>query len=273
MAEEPPEVIASFPQPLSGGPSNKAPEYSGRPQYIVFIGKQGEQEKLVEVLADEAAPTPSAGYAKWIHVPRPQRTALTVLEGYEPFSLSVPVLFDAVRENNIRENVEFEIQKLEWMGGRGILAEEPGVGKPPLVQVFSVSNKTRSNELIPKPFQTSHIRWYVDDITWDEHPLRSTGGARIRQAAVVKLVQYVTISPATKGSTGPKYKTFQTNKSLNTVKKLVRHHMNKNLLAKGDLNQAVKETMAANKGNKAIGTNPEKPLKNGTKVLVPRSVL
>jgi hypothetical protein len=154
----------------------------------------GHQKFSIEVLADEAAPTPSAGYAKWAHIPRPQRKALTVLEGYEPMTLTVPVLFDAVRENGFQEDVEDQIQWLEWMGGRGIKfvkSTEDGVGKPPLVEVYSAKGSERETPLVPKPFQTPNIKWFVDDLTFDEHPLRKSGGARIRQAVVVKLVEYV----------------------------------------------------------------------------------
>ncbi len=155
----------------------------------------GNDKQSIEVLADEAAPTPSTGYAKWAHIQRPQRKALTILEGYEPMTLTVPILFDAVRTNGLQEDCENEIQWLEWMGGRGIKYRKPyeaGVGKPPLIQVYAAEGNNRERPLIPKPFQTPNVKWFVDDIVFDEHPLRSPGGARIRQAAVVKLVEHVT---------------------------------------------------------------------------------
>ncbi len=272
---EPFEITKSVPQEPSEGGAQALEQPLNRLQYIVFVGRQGEQKRVVEVLADEAAPTPSAGYAKWVHIPRPQRTALTILEGYEPMTLTVPVLFDAIRSGTMyRENVEFQIQKLEWMAGRGILFKKPykpGVGKPPLVEVYSAKFEQRSTELIPKPFQTPNIKWYVDDLTFDEHPLRGTQGARRRQACVVRLIQYVQdATAAEEGQEKSSYTVKKSTKSLNTVKKLVAHYL---VGPRSKLGEAVKETMALNKNNKAIGSHPEKHLKVGTKVKIPNQYL
>ncbi len=267
-----PEVIKSVPQEPSEGSNEETP--LNRLQYIVFVGRQGKQKRVVEVLADEAAPTPSAGYAKWAHIQRPQRTALTVLEGYEPMTLTVPVLFDSIRDNGIRENVELQIQRLEWMAGRGILFQapyKPGVGKPPLIEVYSAKFEQRATELIPKPFETPNIKWYVDDLTFDEHPLRGTQGARRRQACVVKLVQYVQdATAAEEGKEASSYTVKQTTSKLNTVHKLVAHFL---VGPRSKLGEAVKETMALNKNNKKIGSNPEKHLKVGTPVKIPNKYL
>ena len=113
-----------------------------RKQYVIFEAQVTAPFVSVEVLAGDGAPTPSGGYAKWAHIPRPQRTAITVFEGYEPMTLSVPVLFDAVRQNGVREDVENQIQWLEWMAGRGIKHHEPfkvGEGRPPLLQIYAAN--------------------------------------------------------------------------------------------------------------------------------------
>lgn len=255
---EPPTVIRNFPQPTTG---TEGPQIlSFRSQYVIFTGKLGEQEHSVEVLAGEAAPTPSAGYAKWAHIPRPQRKALTILEGYEPMTFTVPVLFDAVRINGLQEDCENQIQWLEWMGGRGIKYRQPfeaGVGKPPLVVVYAANRSDHAVPLIPAPFQTPNIKWFVDDLTFDDHPLRSPGGARIRQAVTVKLVEYVQDQLLPGGPQTAAYKTFTITRSLNTVKALVAANL---AGSRSRLAEAVKATIKANSFNKRIGTNPEKNL-------------
>ncbi len=255
---------------------------SFRPGYIIFVGELLGEIVELEVLAAEAAPTPSAGYAKWMHIPRPQRKALTILEGYEPFTLTVPVLFDAVRagegKQHAGEDVEDKIQWLEWMGGRGIKQTagfQAGVGKPPLIQVYSAGGASSEREfpLIPAPFQTQNIKWFIDDITWDEHPLRSAGGARIRQSAVVRLVEYVIDPAGRKTPAKASYKVFRITPSLNTVEKLVKHWMAPKLLHEGKLREAVSETLKANVANKTIGSHPQKVLKNGIHVRIPTKFL
>ncbi len=257
-----------------------------RPGYIIFVGELLGEVVELEVLAGEAAPTPSAGYAKWMHIPRPQRKALTILEGYEPFTLTVPVLFNAMLagegKQHSGEDVEDKIQWLEWMGGRGIKATgekatafHAGVGKPPLLQVYSAGGASSEREfpLIPAPFQTQNIKWFIDDITWDEHPLRSAGGARIRQSAVVRLVEYVIDPAGRKTPAKASYKVFRITPSLNTVEKLVKHWMAPKLLHEGKLREAVSETLKANVANKTIGSHPQKVLKNGTHVRIPTKFL
>ena len=264
MAE--PIVISSHAQPTSLSTRNTSHPLEYRLGYVLFTGNNGVEEHTIEVLADEAAPTPSAGYGKWTHIPRPQRAELTVFEGFAPMALSVPILFDAVRENGIREDVENEIQWLEWMGGRGIKFSgaspkyKAAFGRPPLVEVFSRRGAATASKLIPEPFQTENILWYVDDIAFDEHPLRSPGSARIRQAAVVKLVQYVTDPSPSSGNEGPRYKSFPITRSLNTVEKLVRAHVKPKSKAKGLLHNAVKATLQENEFNKRVGHSPTKNL-------------
>lgn len=272
MAELP-VIIRTFPQPITGSGGAEAEQPLNRTGYIIFRGELGEQKQIVEVLAGEAAPTPSGGYAKWARVPRPQRKSLTILEGYEPMTLTVPVLFDAVRGNGVREDVENQIQKLEWMAGRGVKYRQPyeaGVGKPPLVVVYSAKGEQRETPLIPKPFQTPNIKWYVDDLTWDEHPLRSPGGARIRQACVVKLVEYVVDALSPGGPRTAAFKTFHTTGSLNTVRKLVAHYL---AGSRSRLGEAVSATVKLNGFNRAIGTNPEKKLKSNTAIRIPTKYL
>lgn len=76
--------------------------YFGERQRIVFVNLLGES---VEVLAGAGgAPTITDGYAKWLRIPRPQRNAVTILEGYEPTTLSVPITFSSTMIAGIAES-------------------------------------------------------------------------------------------------------------------------------------------------------------------------
>jgi hypothetical protein len=262
----PPTIVKQTSQPTSG--SGKPPAgLRYRSQYIIFEASDPKAMRI-EVLAGEAAPTASGGYAKWAHIPRPQRIGLTVFEGYEPMTLTVPILFDAVRENGEQEDVEDQIQRLEWMGGRGIKHHEGftvGVGKPFLLQVYSAAgNKEVAIPLVPVQFQKAYLKWFIDDITWDEHPLRSGGGHRIRQAATVKLIEYV-IDPSALEQKKESFTVHHTTKSLPSLRKLVA------FWARGNparIKEAIKVTLAENSHNKAIGSNPDKTLKEHTAIRI-----
>jgi hypothetical protein len=269
MAEIPPTILEERAQPTTG--SGPAPPLH-RAQYII-IQSVSDPGTFVEVLAGEGAPTPSGGYGKWAHIQRPQRTDLTIHEGYAPMTLTVPLLFDAVRENGVREDVEAKIQVLEGLAGRGIdlpTGFTAGFGKPTLVVVYSNTGAS-ANQLVPKPFQTPNLEWAIEDITFDDHPLRDTGAARIRQAATIKLLQFVR-DPLFPPEKAKGYTTKTTTHSLNTVQKLVGQHG----LVKGPhsrLAEAVKATMKANAHNKKIGSNPEKPLPVGTHIRIPNKYI
>ena len=269
---EEPVVIAQWAQPITSGKAGyTAKGHTSRRQFVVFHGVLGRTKSpRIEVLAGEGAPTPSGGYAKWARIPRPQRKALTILEGYEPFTLTVPILLDAVRQIDRRENVEYAIQWLEWMGGRG-----PAEGDSPLVTVAASDGAGNLSPLVPEPFQTADLRWVVDDITWDEHPIRDRAGARIRQAAVVKLLEHEPAAgPSTDSTTTRKklrkelagrYATFLSTSSVNTVRKILVKHVD----PPSRVSKAIGPTLKANK----LGSNAEKVLKSGTKVRVPETFL
>lgn len=254
-------------------------------------GKELE-EREVSVLAGEGGVTPTEGWAKWAKVPRWGRVGLTVLEGYEPFALQVPVLFDSV--TNPSYDVEKEIQSLEWMGGRGIAfgptppgsrrkVGTPGVGDSPLIQVYARDSNDHEVHLVPKQFQTADLRWVVDGnrggISFDANPLRAAKtGNRIRQAATINLTQHIPSpghsfdSTATrvayrKGLHGSELR--HTTRSMNTVAKVVQDSMVKNHVPPSHRSKVISEVLAANK----LGTNPNKGLKVGTPVKVPFAAL
>lgn len=265
-------------------------------QYITFIGtlangRKAPEEYVVEVLAGEGAATVTGGWPEWLTLGRPQRIGMTVLQGYPPIKLTIPIRFEAVREDLEERkgkayDIEREVQRLEWMGGRGrplgthpkpggTFTGHPGhdaLGDSPLIEV-STTNGSRQTATIPVQFQS--LKYVIDGeaggIVFDQNPLKNRNGARLRQLATVYLKQFVAApgtsadSPSERanaraGGKG-KGKTVRSTHALNTVNRIAIHYTK--------TTETAREILAANKGNKAIGVNPEKPLKVGTKIFLP----
>jgi hypothetical protein len=151
------------------------------------------------------------GFAKWGVIDRPQRVGMTVLQGYDPVVLDVQLQFDVVSQsinaashagfkNAVAlagQGVEDDIQKLEWMGGRGKLFASPfspGQGDSPLIQVYSTNSNAVQTALIPPNCQD--LDWVVTGIAYDQDPLRNGAGNRVRQIVDVTLTQHIA-SPGT----------------------------------------------------------------------------
>lgn len=258
--------------------------YFGERQRIVFVNLAGAS---VEVLAGaQGAPTPTDGYAKIVEVARPQRNALTIIEGYKSTTLSVPVTFTAtmfltspasgtfVRVGSPTD-VESAIQTLEEMAGlrqkrRGTKewrAEEQ------LLNVYTADGKGNQIPLLPPGPRTivekANTYWLISNIEWDTKPERETHGNRIRQDATVTLMEWSPVPGANEpvealreALARSKPATFTTTAAINTIKRIAAHYRH-------PYQQAWQEILAANRGNKKIGTSPSKHLPPGTKVKVP----
>lgn len=268
-------------------------------QFITFIGTLANgtkppEENVVEVLAGEGAPTVTGGWPSWRDLERPQRLSLTVLQGYPPIKLSIPIRFEAILESLQTRNgrpydIEREIQKLEWMGGRGrplgthpkpggVFTGQPGhdaLGDSPLIEVRT-NSAAKTVALVPTQFQS--LKYVLDGeaggIVYDANPLRDTGGARLRQLATVYLKQY---SASSGGRDSPAERakaraggagrgiTKPTTRSLDTVAKMAIHYTK--------TAETSREIIEANRSNKKIGTNAYKKLPVGTKVFIPYAAL
>jgi len=251
-------------------------------------GKATERYEFA-VLANSDSIASTEGYAIYARVKRPQRKSLTVLEGYEPMTITVPILFDTTIALD-NKAVEEDIQKLEWMGGRGIKfksRKEGGVGTPgegdsPLVQIESFDSQGHETPLVPLQYQTASLRWVLTGIEWDKTlgtgVLRSTAGYRTRQAAVVTLTEYV--APAfdtglNSAADRQKAREAAGNK-INTVTVPVNgraYRISEIATYYCHDNKVTGELLKANAGNRRIGSNPDKKLRDGTKVKVPRSLI
>jgi hypothetical protein len=240
-------------------------------QLIGFFGHTATGDsRTFKVLAGDGAPTPKGGWAKIATIDRPGRVGYTVSTGYDPIAMTVPILFDAVMKTANREDIELNILALEWMAGRSPNPKGGEVkGEPPYVEVFTVNSHGNTIPLVPRQFQSEPGRsrqWWITDIEFDsteEGCKRDSGGARVRQAAVVTLEEIVSI-PSTlaqnrksRDAVKGKYKTVHSTASANTIKKV-----------------AVREGIPSSwkailEANRKLGASAEKALKPGTKIKIP----
>ena len=275
---------------ISGTKAPTRPPYTpiGAPQYIQFVGSLTNGVKLVQfkfsVLAGpDLAPTITSGFAKWNIVGRPQRVGFTVHDGYDPITLSVPIMFDAVASGS-GVDIEADIQKLEWMAGRGKLyAADGGIGAPgqgdsPIVNIYSANTTGLETNLIPP--NVHDIDWVVTSLDYDTGPFRNAAGNRVRQLVTVTLLEHVGApgatydSPSTRArqlaADAGKSKTVTTAVDADTYRKLAVKYVPKPTL------KAATDIMKANRKskNRALASvrSVDKPLPLNVKVKIPLAI-
>lgn len=149
------------------------------------------------VLAGAQAPRIVGGYAKLDILDRPGRTGLTHFTGYDPITMEVPIQFEQVIGRDGR-GVEERIAILERMAGRGNF-KGAAAGAAAIIRLSTTRNDGSIVPLLPPNYQWSHQnptapQWRIANIDWDEDPLRGDSGNRIRQAAVVTVMQHTHLS-------------------------------------------------------------------------------
>ncbi len=305
-----PRVVSQFPQPKTpAGPSfrKETEEYeawlaqqapAAGPRKVVLRGKLGaltphkgkgfvtEEQTVVGTLGSEGVTT-TDGWGKWSKVARRQRTAITVLEGYEPYTITVPLLLDAGFLGI--EDVEQEVKKLEWMGGRATMFQgkpgHPGQGETPLIELTSESR------LVPYWCQSTRgsegsVLYVVEKIEYNIlgrewiTPIRLPSGprvgARTRQACTLTLLQYVGSSAATLDSAANRVavlkeqqntygKTFIVEDGHNTFMKIAAY------LNSTDASNIPTAAQEIQKANSKLGASVYKQLNRGAKVRIPES--
>jgi hypothetical protein len=133
---------------------------------------------FIALIGDGPLP-PTGGYGGWNSVARRRRRGLTVFDGNDPMKIEVPVLFDSFRSG---ESVEDDITELERMGGWGL---PKGRNEPPLVNFDS-------SGVIPHDHHdNSTLDWVVEDITFGDKVERNSVGNRVRQDAIVHLMEFI----------------------------------------------------------------------------------
>lgn len=162
------------------------------------------QADAFHVLAGDEPPRVMDGYAKMEVIDRPGRVGLNQFTGYNPVSLEVPIQFESLVSGQ-GYAVEQAIELLERMAGRGHFAGA-AIGPPPIIRVSVTDNGGNVVPLVPNNYQWSSQNpsaplWRVGDIEWSSGALRNSVGNRIRQGAIVTLVQHTRTSLAVRSAT------------------------------------------------------------------------
>ena len=147
-------------------------------------------------------------------------------------------------------------------------------GDPPLVTVASYDKNANETDLIPRSAQG--VQWLIASISYDTNPIRNTRMRRIRQAATVSLIEFVSApdftfdSPATRAkgrhSKYAGFDTYYSTAALYTVKLIVERHSN---LSDGAV---MREVLKFNREHGLSYVSATKKLKVGSKVLIPRNI-
>jgi hypothetical protein len=152
---------------------------------------------VFHVLAGDSPPRLVAGYQKLTVIDRPGRTGLTHFEGYDPLTMEVPIRFEQFIGRD-GEGVEERIARLERMAGRGNF-KGASAGSAAIIRIATTDNAGHVIPLVPPNFQWSQQnpsapQWRIADIDWDENPIRDDDGNRIRQGAVVTVMQHTRLT-------------------------------------------------------------------------------
>lgn len=162
-------------------------------QYLVTLSADGVPDAVA--LLDQAPIQVSGGYGGWIVIPRQRRVGLTQWQGKDPLRMTVPLIFDGVRQ---RRGQELAISHLSRMALPPV-----GGGEPPVVSI--------SGRGVPAPGPT---QWVIENLQWGTNVLWDFDDSgvmtRVRQDVVVNLLEYraddrtafANLMPGAKASTG-----------------------------------------------------------------------
>lgn len=114
-------------------------------------------------------PQITGGYGGWDVVARPNRQALTVWKGYNPFEMDLPILLDGFVTTS---SVEARISALERMGRPPKVLDEP-----PIIRVEG---------FVPH----SDLSWVLQRIAYGD-TIRAENGQRVRQFLTLGLLKYI----------------------------------------------------------------------------------
>lgn len=124
----------------------------------------------VLALMGDVAPRITSGYGGWQEVTRPRKKALTEWQGRSPKRMILNIIVD-----NFQDGVSVEpfVRNLEQMA-------EPyrPTGQPPVIRVDGA---------VPK----RDTEWVIEELAWGTAEYHQVQGYRIRQAAEIKLIEYV----------------------------------------------------------------------------------
>lgn len=161
--------------------------------YLSFqgVGFTSGAKRSFDVVCGQSPPTITGGYANWQPLQRPMQRSLTMLQGYDPVTMTVDIIFGVwgaqgwQQDDTTAGKVETDIGKLEWMAGSNFTA-----GPSPVVYAFSHSAQGGDTDLIPPQYRG--IPWIVTGLQWGTS-YRNSAGSRIWQEANLTLQNYLNL--------------------------------------------------------------------------------
>lgn len=142
-------------------------------------GKKGPREFIASL---SSAAVVTAGYGGWSRVARPRRKALTEWVGRDSVSISINFILNDLAKNR-GAWIEDKCQILDELAG-----VEAGDPEPPLLELHS-----DPPGIVPHSYErASHVRWFIETLTWDQEAIRYNGnGNRTHAAGTLVLTQFV----------------------------------------------------------------------------------
>lgn len=126
----------------------------------------------------EGFPNQTQGFGGWEETERWRRKSVTTWKGRQPWRISIPLLFDRLREGTQGVSVEPDIRLLERLAGGGI------EGTPPLIQFDSAG-------VVPHDkHDADHVIWVIDGLEFGA-AVRNRYGNRVRAEVTVTVLEYV----------------------------------------------------------------------------------
>jgi hypothetical protein len=195
--------------------------------------RSGDVNVMVRVGGTEKnnAANLSEGYGGWEAVRRPRDRALVEWLGHEPMMLTIPIMFDGLRNTNTNwgASVESAIKLLEHLTHK--LA---GYDSPP--RIFA------EGDVIP----FSDREWVINNIEWTGDDVRRPeDGERVRASATIELLEWVDYDVIqSKTSSAKKRKNSTSKKSVHTKQKKGKYKVKEGdtlkKIAKSELGSAAK---------------------------------
>lgn len=153
--------------------------------FVSFVPsvQEGSTRAVKVLLGDGAAKATASG--GWAVVSRPKQKGFTTWEGYEPYQMTIQVMFDGLATNT---TVEHEYDAL-----RRIMRVPVGPSKQP------------SPVQLVGPVPLSGLRWVIQNLEPDESGIirRQSDGHMVRCPATVTLIEYVEADVAVALKTSP----------------------------------------------------------------------
>ncbi len=142
-----------------------------------FVKFEASADMHVTVRVGDKAAVLSGGYGGWAEINRPRDDALIEWLGHSAMQLSIPIIFDGLRNMNTPwgASIEHDIRLLEHL-----THINPGYNSPPRIWALG--------QVIPFPDR----EWVINDIKWTGDDIRRPeDGERVRASADIVLFEYI----------------------------------------------------------------------------------